>query len=51
MDLDGLDYEELIIIVKILKRSHDKGYFSMLYTLLTTNLKDLPLDAFMKKTV
>ena len=51
MDLDGLDYEDMLFILKILKRSHDKGYFSMLYALLTIKLNDLPLDAFMKKTV
>ena len=50
MDLDGLDYEELSIIVKILKRSRDKDYYSMLYALI--HMKNcLPLDAFMKKTV
>jgi len=51
MDLDGLDYEEILIIAKMVKQSHDKGYFSMLYALLTIKLNDLPLDAFMKKTV
>jgi hypothetical protein len=49
MDLDGLGYEEMLIIVKILKRSHDKDYYSMLYALI--HIKPLPLDAFMKKTV
>jgi hypothetical protein len=49
MDIDGLGYEELTLIVKILKRSHDKDYFSMLYALI--HIKPLPLDAFMKKTV
>jgi len=49
MDIDGLGYEELTLIVKILKRSRDKDYFSMLYALI--HIKPLPLDAFMKKTV
>ncbi len=49
MDLDGLGYEEMLLIVKILKRSRDKEYFSMLYALI--HVKPLPLDAFMKKTV
>ena len=49
MDLDGLDYDELLIIATIIKRSHDKSYFSMLYALI--HVKPLPLDAFMKKTV
>lgn len=49
MDLDGLGYEEMLIIIKILKRSRDKDYFSMLYALI--HIKPLPLDAFMKKTV
>ena len=49
MDLDGLGYEEMLLIVKILKRSRDKDYFSMLYALI--HVKPLPLDAFMKKTV
>jgi hypothetical protein len=49
MDLDGLDYEDMRIIVKILQRSYDKEYFSMLYALI--HIKPLPLDAFMKKTV
>lgn len=49
MDLDGLGYEELSIIVKMLKRSRDKDYYSMLYALI--HVKPLPLDAFMKKTV
>ena len=48
MDLDGLDYEELTFLVKILKQ--DKDYYSMLYALI--HMKNcLPLDAFMKKTV
>ena len=49
MDLDGLGYEELTIMVKMLKRSHDREYYSMLYALI--HIKPLPLDAFMKKTV
>uniref|UniRef100_A0A6C0HZP2 Uncharacterized protein n=1 Tax=viral metagenome TaxID=1070528 RepID=A0A6C0HZP2_9ZZZZ len=49
MDLDGLDYDDMLMIVKILKRSRDKDYFSMLYALI--HIKPLPLDAFMKKTV
>ena len=49
MDIDGLGYDELTLIVKILKRSRDKDYFSMLYALI--HIKPLPLDAFMKKTV
>jgi hypothetical protein len=49
MDLDGLDYEDMLIIIKILKQSHDKEYFFMLYALI--HIKPLPLDAFMKKTV
>jgi hypothetical protein len=49
MDLDGLGYEEMLIIIKILKRSRDKDYYSMLYALI--HIKPLPLDAFMKKTV
>ena len=49
MDFDGLDYEDMKIIVKILKRSYDKDYYSMLYALIYVN--PLPLDAFMKKTV
>jgi hypothetical protein len=49
MDLDGLDYEDMLIIVKILKRSRDKDYFYMLYALIHT--KPLPLEAFIKKTV
>jgi len=49
MDIDGLDYDDMLMIVKILKRSRDKDYFSMLYALI--HIKPLPLDAFMKKTV
>jgi len=49
MDLDGLGYEEILIIAKMLKRSYDKDYYSMLYALI--HIKPLPLDAFMKKTV
>ncbi len=49
MDLDGLSYEEIFIIAKMVKRSYDKDYFSMLYALI--HIKPLPLDAFMKKTV
>jgi hypothetical protein len=49
MDFDGLDYEDMTIIVKILKRSYDKEYYSMLYALI--HVKPLPLDAFMKKTM
>ena len=38
-------------IVKILIRSLHREYYTMLDVLLTTKVKDLPSDAFMKKTV
>jgi len=33
MDLDGLDYEDLLYIAKLLVRSRDKEYYCMLYVL------------------
>jgi len=38
-------------IVKILIRSLHRDYYTMLDILLTTKVKSLPSDAFMKKTV
>ena len=51
MDLDGLDYDDLKYISKILIRSRDKEYYCMLDVLIRVKLHFLPLDAFMKKTV
>jgi hypothetical protein len=38
-------------IVKMLIRSLHRDYYKMLDVLLTTKVKSLPSDAFMKKTV
>lgn len=51
MDLDGLDYDDMKYILKMLIRSRDKEYYTMLDLLIRVKPKFLPLHAFMKKTV